>query len=149
MKLLNSILPSEIPEPFEKSLQYEKRGEEYLVNAEDFIIKRKFAKASEFLWGAVAEHIKAISVLYERPPASHRDIIEVGKRIATQLEDRDMFKLIDREAQALHANFYEEFLSEEAFADHHLAVLELVKKLRRILEKKRSELFLRKKVESK
>lgn len=144
MKLLNSVLPSEIPEPLEKSLQYEKRAEEYLANAGDFIVKRKFAKASEFLWGAVAEHIKAISVLYERPPTRHRDIIEVGKRMAIQLEDQDMFKLIDREAQALHANFYEEFLSEEAFADHYAAVLRLVNKLRSVLDKKRSELFPRK-----
>lgn len=146
MKLLNSAVSSEILEPLEKSWEYEKRAEEYLVNAKDFFVRREFGKASELLWGAVAEHIKAISVLYERPPTSHREIIEVGKLMATQLNDQAMFKLIDREAQALHANFYEEFLSEEAFADHYAAVLELVKKLRSVLDKKRSELFPRKKV---
>lgn len=145
VKLLNSPVKSEIPEPLEKSLQYEKRSEEYLVNAREFIVKRKFAKASEFLWGAIAEQIKAVSVLYQRPPTSHKGIIKAGQQIAVQLKDQNMFKLIDREAQALHANFYEEFLSEDAFGDHYVAVLSLVKRLRAVLDSKRSEMFPRKK----
>ena len=93
------------------------------------------------MWGAIAELIKAIGVLYGHPPTGHKEIVETGKRMALELEDQKMFKFIDREAQALHANFYEGFLSEEAFADHYLAILDLATKLRNVLNKKRQELY--------
>lgn len=140
MRLLNSVLStSEIPRRLEKSLQYQQKAEEYLNNARKLVTKHEFAKASELLWGTTAEFIKAISVLYGRIPTGHREIVDVGKHIALELGDANLNRLISREAQALHANFYEDFMSKEIFAEHYEAIIELTKKLLKIINQKRAE----------
>jgi len=145
VRLLISDQPaSETLEPLEKSVQYERRAEKYLDNARDLVIKREFAKASELLWGTVVEFIKAISVLYGLDPSrlKHKEIVETGKRIALELGDVEMSKLIDK-AQAFHANFYEDFMSEEVFGEHYEAMIRLTTKLLSILNKKRAEYLIR------
>lgn len=128
-------------EPLEKSFKYEQKAKEYMSNAQKLLGERKLTKAGEFLWGAIAELVKAISVLSGRPPISHKEVIDAGKHMALQLNDKEMFKLLDRSAQALHANFYEDFLSEDAFSEHYSAVLILLEKLERVLAKERLKLY--------
>lgn len=143
--MLNSDQPpSEMLEPLEKSLQYQRRAEKYLDNARNSAIKHEFAKASELLWGTIVELIKAIGILYGQDPSrfKHKEIVNTGKRIASQLGDEDMSRLIDK-AQAFHANFYEDFMSEEVFGEDYEAMIRLSIKLLNIINKKRAEYSMR------
>ncbi|MCM8764713.1 MAG: hypothetical protein NC830_05090 [Candidatus Omnitrophica bacterium] len=116
----------------------------YLGNAQKLIIERKLAKASELLWGTIVELIKALGVLYGLDPSrlKHKEIVDTGKRIALELDDIEMSRLVDN-AQAFHANFYEDFMSEEVFGEHYKAIIELIKKLLNILTQKRAEFAIR------
>jgi hypothetical protein len=107
-------------------------------------MKHEFAKASELLWGTIVEFIKAIGILYGQDPSrlKHKEIVNTGKRIASQLGDEDMSRLIDK-AQAFHANFYEDFMSEEAFGEDYEAMIRLSIKLLNIINKKRAEYSMR------
>ena len=138
--LLTSGKSSEILQPLEKSLEYQRRAEKYLDNAKKLVLKQEFIKASELLWGNVVELVKAVGVLYgfDASRLKHKATVNTGKKIALELGDVDMAKLIGK-AQALHINFYEDFMDREEFAEHYDAVIRLTKKFYDILNQKRME----------
>lgn len=115
--------------------EYKRRADEYLKNANEAIGKQELTKAGEFLWGAISSLISAIGTLYRRVPRTHKEIIELGKRLAIEIKDQDMYSFLNRDAQALHANFYHEFLNRETFNQPYEAAISLINKLETILKK--------------
>jgi hypothetical protein len=115
--------------------EYKHRAEKYLGNANEAIKKQELAKAGEFLWGAISSIISAIGALYKQVPRNHKEIVESGKRLAIEVGDQDMYQFLNREAQALHANFYHEFLNEETFNQSYDVIMRLYGKIETIFEK--------------
>ena len=91
---------------------YVRRSEEYLSNAYISLERNEVEKASEFLWGSMAEAIKAVAALKGEELHSHRRIQEYMVRLSRELGDRDLFDAL-RDANSLHMNFYESGLTRE------------------------------------
>lgn len=108
----------------------------YQRNADLLLRQGDRAKAGEMLWGAVAELLKAIGLLYGRPVGGHAELIALTKSLAVGRQDPEMVRLV-KAAEKLHVNFYEHHLDDEEFSDHwHLGVRALAS-LRTVFEETR------------
>ena len=99
----------EVKESIEK---YRAQSIHYLENAFSFIEAGDAEKASEFLWGSMAEALKAVAASKEIWLRSHRDLRDYAMDLAKQLQDESIRNTFDR-AQSLHSNFYESGLMLE------------------------------------
>lgn len=100
---------------------------------------KDFAKASEFLWGVVSNLTYCLGLLYGRKLGKHREVVAFLKELAGALRDDEMLKQI-RAAEALHANFYHDFMSEDEFESYRWEVELLAIKLARVLKERVREL---------
>lgn len=115
--------------------EYVKNAEKYLANADELLAKKEYAKTGEMLWGAIAELIKALGMIYEKNLPGHGILIEFIKRVANSLRDEELRRLVVERAQALHANFYENFIEVEDFPAYYNDAHKAYKKLYGVLEK--------------
>ena len=140
VKLLSSLPLSRI---LEKSAKYQKMSEEYLNNAMIYASKLNFAKATEFLWGAIAEAVKSIYALDDRTLGEHRQIMKALEELVLKKELADGARLIQSIDQ-LHINFYEGFVDEGRFLllskDAYKLITELFKALE-VLKKQKEKSF--------
>jgi len=93
----------EIKERIEK---HRLQSSHYFENALRFIEKGDAEKASEFLWGSVAQALKAVAASKEIPLKSHKQLRDYAIELARQLKDEGIKNTFDL-AQSLHSNFYE------------------------------------------
>ena len=87
----------------------------YLENAFRFIEAGDAEKASEFLWGSMAQAIKAVASSRGIQLKSHRKLREYAMELARARQDVDIKNTFDK-AQSLHSNFYETGLLMEDVA---------------------------------
>ena len=84
----------------------------YFGNAIRFLKLGELEKASEFLWGSIAESLKAIAATKAIELKSHEDIREYARQVSKELQDEGVWYVFDQ-AQGLHSNFYESGLKKE------------------------------------
>jgi hypothetical protein len=118
--------------------KYRQRGEKYLKNAKEKIAREDWGKGAEFLWGAVSSLLNAICVLYEyRPITNHQEMVNFGKKLATELKDKEMYNFFDETGNKLHANFYHEFMSSQEVSRYYLDTIKIAKKLNEAWEQEK------------
>lgn len=100
--------------------KYLRQVREYDVNARRLFGQGDDPKAGEAAWGAAASAIKALMLVETGRLIRATEVGRAGARIARRLGLLDEYAAV----QALHANFYDQFLAHEAFR------LQLVKALR-------------------
>jgi len=93
----------EVKERIEK---YKAQSIHYLENAFSFIEVSDAEKASEFLWGSMAEALKAVAASKEIWLKSHKDLRNYAMELARNLPDESIRHTF-LHAQSLHSNFYE------------------------------------------
>jgi hypothetical protein len=101
-------------------------------NFEKYYQKRDFAKASEFLWGSVTKVAYAIGLLFGIKPGKHKEVIALMKELAKG--DRAIIDRINS-AEALHSNFYHNWMEEGIFEDYVRKVDDLRAWLIKLLDK--------------
>ena len=101
----------------------------YLADAERLLPAGDYPQASEKLWGAVAEMGKAVASTRGWRHFSHRELRNIVGRLATDLGDRDFVSLFNS-AEALHANFYENWMDAESVRPSAEDARRLIEKLR-------------------
>ena len=116
----------------QKAEQYLKLNDKYLEDAYALIAKEDFVQASEKLWGAAAEIVKAIAARRGFVIKSHAELYKFVSKLGTEFEEPELVRLFSL-ASTLHQNFYEDWLPPETVMDHAEAVKELVVKLKRVL----------------
>jgi hypothetical protein len=99
----------------EKIKKYKKQSIHYFENAIKFIDKGDAEKASEFLWGSVAQALKAVAASKNIWLRSHNQIKNYALELARELHDDSIRHTFDY-AQSLHSNFYESGLLLEDVA---------------------------------
>jgi len=104
----------------------------YLQEAEELLARGDYPQASEKLWGAAAEMIKAVAAGRGVMLGTHRSL---GEFIARLNRERPDLNLADGFAHAnnLHVNFYENHLPAELVVKGAEAVRNLVQALRNLL----------------
>ena len=112
---------------------YLKLSEDHLRSAEELYGKGDLAQAGEKYWGSVTALLNAIGELRGWDHFSHRDYDVIIGKLYKEIHDKSL--LMDfRMAEALHANFYHNFMDKEEFEVHRQAVLELIGKLKDIVK---------------
>ena len=89
--------------------RYLKRRDEYWGNALKYVGEGKFSKASELLWGAVAQSIKAAGAMRDISITSHSKFFYFMRELSKELEDEELYKSF-LFLNDLHKNFYDEYI---------------------------------------
>ena len=95
--------------------KYKTQSMHYLKNALHFIEVGDAEKASEFLWGSIAEAIKAVAASKGIQLKRHEDLRNYSMELAKVLRDESIRNTF-LHAQSLHSNFYETGLLMEDVA---------------------------------
>ncbi len=111
---------------------YFKQSEKYLSNADFFISKGEFRKASEMLWGAVTQLLKAIASIKGFKIRSHKQFWDFVMELAKELKDPSLF-FDFHVMEKLHENFYDEKIPKQYFDLYYNKSLEYINKLKKIL----------------
>ncbi len=104
--------------------EYVRLNGKYMVDAERLLAEEDYPQASEKLWGATAEIIKAIAAKRNVELGTHRSIGEYVSKLAKEKPSWYLIQAFSI-ASALHTNFYEDHMP----ADHVKADTEVVKDL--------------------
>ncbi|MBI2871767.1 MAG: hypothetical protein HYY00_01085 [Chloroflexi bacterium] len=99
----------------ERLALYRAQALHYLENAFIALRQGDVEKAGEFLWGSMAEALKAVAAHKGTTLRQHREIREFARAIANELGERALWDAYGN-AEHLHANFYEVELSLEDVA---------------------------------
>ena len=93
------------------SEEYKRTGQRYMRQADAEFEKGDFLQASEKAWKAVAQYVKALSVLRSLDHMDHRDLRYANSRIADEAGQSQIRRLFNT-AESLHANSYEAWMPE-------------------------------------
>jgi len=121
----------------EKTQKYKAQSIHYLENAFVSMEAGDVEKASEFLWGSMAEAIKAIAASREREIRHHGEIGEYARELAKQLEDEAISDVFGN-ASYLHTNFYETGLTIEEVYTYAIRIKAIVGKLLALIPERES-----------
>ena len=99
--------------------------------ANDYLRRRNNVQASEKGWGAAAQALKAIAEERGWNHNSHGLIVDIAQQIADEQGRPDLVGLFGT-AQALHTNFYENWLSSDTVGIYLNDVKKLLPELERI-----------------
>lgn len=86
--------------------EYKAQSIHYLKNAFSSLEAGDSDKASEFLWGSMAQALKAVAALKGKQLQRHWEISEYAKELARELWDKTLYEAFGH-ASYLHSNFYE------------------------------------------
>ncbi len=86
--------------------KYASQSLRYLKNASKSIDDGNSDKASEFLWGSMAEALKALALSRGIPLRNHRKIWNYVEALTKELGDKSIYDAF-LHANFLHTNFYE------------------------------------------
>ena len=108
--------------------KYRAQSTHYFENALSSIQAGDAEKAGEFLWGSMAEAIKAVAASEERELNTHGDIRKYAAELAKKHNDTSIWDVYGI-ANSLHGNFYEAGLSLEEVQTHAERIRTTVVKL--------------------
>ena len=101
----------------------------YLQDAERLLSDGDFPQASEKLWGAVAEAIKTVAATRGWRHFSHRELRNAIQELAEETTDSEL-RLLFAAAEALHDNFYENWMDGPTVQAHANDARRLIEKVR-------------------
>jgi hypothetical protein len=104
----------------------------YLEDADRLLAAGDYPQASEKYWGATAEAVKALVEARHWRHSSHRDLRSAVSRLYRETDDAKYLDYFSN-AEALHANFYEDFLEPEDVRHYATRIRSLVEKLKAVV----------------
>jgi hypothetical protein len=116
----------------EKEIRYRRLNGRYLKDAEQLIKKGDYAQASEKLWGAAAEIVKAVGAKHDVELGTHASLWEYVSKLDKENPGWNLRRDFSY-AGNLHQNFYEDWLPKEYVKDGVTIVKGFVKKLETLL----------------
>ena len=115
----------------EESNKYAELSEWCISEAEGYLQRGNNIQASEKGWGAAAQALKAIAEERGWNHGGHRRIVDVAQQVADEQNRQDLIRLFGV-AQALHINFYEDWLESSTISTYLEDVKKLLPELERI-----------------
>lgn len=86
--------------------KYKTQSVHYFENALHFIETGDAEKASEFLWGSIAQAVKAVVAIKGITFRGHRQLRNYAEGLSKELNDKSIYDHF-LHAESLHTNFYE------------------------------------------
>ena len=112
----------------EEARAYAERSHLYLSNAAAMFREGHPEKSSEFLWGGMAQALKAVAALKDRNLSTHRQIRDYARALAKERGDQPLQSAY-HVAELLHSNFYENFSDGGSMLNHSKAIRAAVETL--------------------
>ena len=112
---------------------YIKLHEKNLREAEELHSKGDLPQAGEKYWSALTALLNAVGEKEELPHYTHRDLRGVVEHLTEETRDPDYSRLFSS-AEALHANFYHNFMSKLSFEAHRSDAIKLIQKIEKPLK---------------
>ena len=112
--------------------EYVRLNGKYLKEADQLLGAKDYAQASEKLWGAAAEIIKAVAAKRGKSLGTHRSLGEFLTELDEEKPEWGLLRDFNA-ANSLHMNFYEDWLPPKVVLDGADAVRDLVGKLKTLL----------------
>lgn len=102
--------------------------DQYRANADHAISAGEYRKASELLWGAITQQLKALAALRDVVISSHRQFFDLTRQLAAETGDAYIYlEFVD--LNALHKNFYDETIPPDAFPSYYERTLRYLERL--------------------
>jgi hypothetical protein len=108
--------------------KYKAQSNHYFGNALSSIQAGNAEKAGEFLWGSMAEALKAVAASEKKKLKTHGEIRKYAAELAKKHKDMSIWDIYGV-ANSLHGNFYEAGLSLEEVQTHAERIRTTVLKL--------------------
>jgi hypothetical protein len=112
--------------------EYLRLNGKYLAEAQELLAKEDYPQASEKLWGAAAEIVKAVAAKRGRELGTHRSIGEFVSKLAKEKPEWDLIEEFSV-ASALQTNFYEDHMPSDHVVKNAETVKEFVAKVKSLL----------------
>jgi len=119
----------------ERAKHYLDLNRKYLEDGEVLLVKGDSAQASEKLWGASAEIVKAVAAYRGLELKTHADLWSFTTKLSSELNDPEILTFFAT-ANYLHQNFYENAMTLEAVKASAQVVKQFVEKVEKILTKR-------------
>ena len=110
---------------------YAEASRTFLQKARQELDEEDFVQASEKLWGAAAQMVKAVAERRGWRHDGHRPLYQVVGRLAQETGDSGLSSAFAA-AQGLHFNFYENVWPREIIEDNIPVIQEFMGKLERL-----------------
>jgi len=114
----------------------------YLCNVEETIKKGEWRKASELLWGAITQEIKALGSASNIYIGKHGEFFDFVREVGKETKDKELYPLF-LELNALHKNFYDEIIPSQDFPIYYEKAYSFLRKIdgimKKVSEEKRDE----------
>lgn len=107
---------------------YAEKSRLFFRQAQEELVAGDLDQASEKLWGAAAQMVKAVAERRGWPHDSHQRLYRAVRQRGDETGDRELTRLFQT-AGSLHFNFYEGTLPREYIEDTVAVVQELMEKL--------------------
>ena len=88
----------------------------------------EYRKASELLWGAVTQQLKALAATRDIMIQSHRDFFDFIRQLAKELNDKSLYDEFVA-LNSLHRNFCDEVIPPEDFPDFYRRTIHYIERL--------------------
>lgn len=118
----------------DKAAVYIRMRNTYFANAEKFAAKGEFRKASELLWGAVTQAIKALAAKFDKSIDKHLQFFDFMETLAKEINEPELYESF-LFLNDLHKNFYDEKIRPADFRIYLKKAFSFMKKLQEIIEK--------------
>jgi len=109
---------------------YLRLNAKYFKEAEELIEKNDYPQASEKIWGAFVEAIKAVASERGISLGTHRSIAEFVLKLDREYPDLKLREVF-RHAESLHINFYEDHLPEDYVIESKQVIFRAIEELLR------------------
>ena len=116
----------------ERQVTYVKLNGKYLRESQRLLAKGDYAHASEKLWGAMAEIIKAVAARRGLELGTHRSLGEFVSKLQSEHPDWDLVPAFGL-GNALHTNFYEDWLPPDHVELYGDVIRHFIEKLQTLL----------------
>ena len=111
--LLFSLMGRNYLQPEQNAIKkYMEQSLRYLENGLISLNQGDYDEASEFLWGSIAQAVKAIAATKGMELKTHRELWEFTRELTKEMGDPNIYEAF-RTASYLHTNFYEVELGPE------------------------------------
>jgi hypothetical protein len=112
---------------------YVRTGDLYYNNAIELAGKEEIRKATELLWGAVTQDIKALAAVRGNFLRTHNEIRTYVRQIGSDADDAKLYEEF-LDLQALHRNFYDKEIQDEDFVIYLRKTDSFRRKIRDLIE---------------
>lgn len=113
---------------------YIRMRDSYFTNAQKFATRGEFRKASELLWGAVTQAIKALAAKLDIRIENHQQFFSFMERVAKETKEPELYESF-LFLNDLHKNFYDEKIRPADFEIYLKKAFSFIKRLQEIIEK--------------